>query len=537
LGVEETAMTPAELMSAILRAPADLFWNGGIGTYVKASYETHAEAGDKANDAVRVNADELRCRVVCEGGNLGLTQRARIEYALGGGRVNTDAIDNSGGVDCSDHEVNIKVLLDVVVADGDLTPKQRNELLVDMTQAVAGQVLRDNYEQTATLSLAESQAASMADVHARFIASLERTRSLDRELEALPSDAEIADRIGEHTGLTRPELATLIAYSKLDLYRQLLDSDVPEDPYLSAEFEAYFPSPLPERFGERMRDHRLRREITATRVVNNMAHGGGTTFVFRLHEETSAAASDIARAYTVAREVFQMRPQWAEIEALDNTVGNDTQLEMLLEGRRLIERGTRWLLRNRRRPLPIADTVSHFGPGAAVLYESMPKLLDAPDAEPLALRADELREAGVPAELAVRIAALPAMFASLDIVEVAHETGLDVERVAAVHFRLGSGLELHWLRDRIVALPRTDRWSALARAALRDDVYSLHRELTAEVLRSGEEVQDWIDSNPATERYLATLTDVRMGRAFDLTTLPVVVREVRQLLEAASGDA
>jgi glutamate dehydrogenase len=532
LGVEDASLTPAELVSAILRAPVDLLWNGGIGTYVKASHETHADAGDKANDAVRVNADELRCAVVCEGGNLGLTQRARIEYALGGGRVNTDAIDNSGGVDCSDHEVNIKVLLDGVVADGDLTSKQRNELLVEMTEAVTEQVLRDNYEQTETLSLAESNAASMADVHSRFIAALERTRSLDRELEALPSDADISDRISGHGGLTRPELATLVAFSKLDLYRQLLESDVPEDPYLSAEFEAYFPSPLPERFGERMRDHRLRREITATRVVNNMLHGGGTTFAFRLHEETSAPASDIARAYTVAREVFQMRPQWAEIEALDNDVSADTQMQMLLEGRRLIERGTRWLLRNRRRPLAIADTVAHFGPGAAALYGSVSKLLGPSDAEPLAMRAAGLRETGVPPELALRVASLPAMFAALDIVDVAHETNLEVEPVAAVHFRLGSELELHWVRDQIVALPRTDRWSALARAALRDDLYALHRNLTREVLRSSVEVDAWIASNPSTARYLATLADVRAGRSFDLTTLPVVVREVRQLSES-----
>jgi glutamate dehydrogenase len=536
LGIEsDGALTPGELISALLRAPVDLLWNGGIGTYVKASSETHADAGDKTNDSLRVNADELRCRVVAEGGNLGLTQRARIEYALGGGRVNTDAIDNSGGVDCSDHEVNIKVLLDGIVAEGELTPKQRNDLLLEMTHAVGEQVLKDNYEQTETLSLAERQAASMLDVHARFIASLERARVLDRELEALPSDEEIAERSGEDGGLTRPELATLIAYSKLDLYRELLDSDVPEDPYLSAEFEAYFPAPLPERFGDRMRSHRLRREITATQVVNHILHGGGTTFTFRLREETGAPASDIARAYTVAREVFQMRPQWAEIEALDNRVPAETQLEMLLEGRRLVERGTRWLLRNRRRPLDIADTVADFGPGAAVLYESMPKLLSAPDAEPFARRADELRTAGVPGDLPVRVAALPAMFAALDVVEVARETRLDVAAVAAVHFRLGSELELHWLRDRIVALPRGDRWSARARAALRDDVYTLHRSLTAQVLRDGSEVEDWIAANPSSERYLATLADVRLGRKYDLTTLPVVVREARHLLEAADA--
>jgi glutamate dehydrogenase len=544
LGVEEDAMTPNDLVRALLRAPVDLLWNGGIGTYVKASAETHADAGDKANDSVRVDASELRCRVVGEGGNLGLTQRARIEYSLGGGRVNTDAIDNSGGVDCSDHEVNIKILLNSVVADGDLTEKQRNQLLADMTEAVAALVLKDNYEQTETLSMSETQAASMLDVHGRLIRSLEQSGKLDRALEALPSDEEIAERKREHGALARPELATLLAYSKIYLYTELLDSDVPEDPYLSAELEAYFPPPLRERFVEHMRDHRLRREITATQVVNNTLHGAGATFTFRLHEETGARASDIARAYTVAREVFGMRPQWAAIEALDNRVDAGTQIAMLLEGRRLVERGSRWLLRNRRRPLDIAATVGYFAPGAEVLYELAPTLLAPSDAEPLARRAHELQEAGVPGELAVRVAGLSTMFATFDIVDVAADTGLDVESVARVHFLLGSRLKLHWLRDRIVALPRDDRWQALARAALRDDLYSLHRALTTEVLRSDHHeadldarVEAWVAGNPASERCLETLADIRAGRLFDLTTLPVAVREVRNLIQAPVAAA
>ena len=288
----------------------DLLWNGGIGTYVKASSETHADAGDKANDAVRVNGAELRAQVVGEGGNLGVTQAGRVEYALAGGRVNTDAIDNSGGVDCSDREVNIKILLDAVVEGGDLTEKQRNSLLVEMTDDVAALVLQDNYEQAETLSLAEANATSMFDVHERFLRFLETRRNMNRELEALPSDEEIGERKREHGGLTRPELAVLLAYSKIDLYDALLDSDVPEDPYLSAELERYFPPPIPERFGEQMRAHRLGRQIVATQVVNNVLHGGGTTFAFRLHEETGAPASQIARAYACAREIFEMRPLW-----------------------------------------------------------------------------------------------------------------------------------------------------------------------------------------------------------------------------------
>ena len=537
LGVDDESLTPSELVRALLRAPVDLLWNGGIGTYVKATDEAHADAGDKANDAVRVNGSELRARVVGEGGNLGFTQRGRVEYALAGGSINTDAIDNSGGVDCSDREVNIKILLDAVVEAGDLTDKQRNALLVEMTDSVAALVLQDNYEQSETLSLAEANAASMVDVHQRFLRFLESRRNLNRELEALPDDEEIGERKRDDRGLTRPELASLLAFSKIDLNEALLDSDVPEDPYLSAELERYFPPPIPERFGAQMRSHRLGRQIVATQVVNNMLHGGGTTFAFRLHEETGAPASQIARAYACAREIFEMRPLWAEIEKLDTRCDASVQIEMLLEGRRLVERASRWLLGNRPRQLDIASTVRHFRPGASELYESITRLLAAEDAEPLARRADELRERGVPEELATRVAALAIMFSALDIVTVADDTGLEVGRVGRVHFLLGSRLGLHWLREQVVALPRDNRWRARARAALRDDLYAIHRELTSEVLRSlpsgagpEEHVDAWIESNPASGRTLQTLGDIRTGQSYDLTTLPVAVREVRNLI-------
>jgi glutamate dehydrogenase len=537
LGVEDELLKPNELIQALLRAPVDLLWNGGIGTYVKASTETHADAGDKANDAVRIDASELRAKVIGEGGNLGVTQRGRIEYALAGGRINTDAIDNSGGVDCSDREVNIKILLDTIVEAGDLTQKQRNELLVEMTDAVAALVLQDNYEQSETISLAEANASSMLDVHQRFLRFLETRNNLDRGLEALPDDEEIGERKREHGGLTRPEISALLAYSKIDLNEALLESDVPEDPYLSTELDRYFPAPMPERFGEEMRAHRLFRQIVTTQVVNNMLHGGGTTFAFRLHEETGAPASQIARAYACAREIFEMRPLWGEIENLDRKCDAGVQIELLLEGRRLVERASRWLLGNRPRQLDIASTVSHFRPGAMGLYASITRLLSPEDAEPLARRADELREQGVPEDLATRVAALPIMFSALDIVVVADQRELDVDQVAAAHFRLGSQLGLHWLRDRIVELPRDDRWRARARAALRDDLYAIHREITSEVLRSASDddepaglVDGWIDSNPASARALQTVGDIRSGQSYDLTTLPVAVREMRNLI-------
>ena len=339
LKVDSEHMTPNELIRAMLAAPVDLIWNGGIGTYVKASTETHSDVGDKANDTVRIDAPELRARVVGEGGNLGFTQLARVEYARLGGRINTDAIDNSAGVDCSDHEVNIKILLDTVVADGDLTIKQRNSLLAEMTDDVAHLVLRDNYRQTQALSNAVAQAFPMVDVHVRYMRSLELARRVDRNLEGLPGDEALAERKAAGEGLTSPEFAVLLAYTKIELYEELLGSAIAEDPYLSAELERYFPNAISERFGDRLDSHRLRREIIVNGVVNDMVDHQGTTFAYRLAEGTGAVAADIARAYTVARDVFDIRAIWAGIEALDNLVPAGIQTVMLLEARTLVERG------------------------------------------------------------------------------------------------------------------------------------------------------------------------------------------------------
>jgi glutamate dehydrogenase len=538
IGIEADRLTPSELIRALLRAPVDLLWNGGIGTYVKATAENNADVGDKANDAVRIDAGQLRCRVVGEGGNLGFTQRGRVEYALAGGRINTDAIDNAGGVNCSDHEVNIKILLDAVVADGDLTGKQRNRLLADMTEAVAERVLRGSYLQTQALSLALAQAPAMVDVHDRMMRGLEQTGRLDRDLEALP-DAEALDE--RRSGLTQPELAVLLAYSKITLYAALLDSDLPEDPALTAELAGYFPAPLPERFADRLPQHRLRREIVATRVTNGIVDRAGITFIFRLQEDTGAAHADIARAYAVARDVFDMGGFWADVEALDLEVPANTQITMLLEARRLVERATRWLLRSRPRPLDIGAEIERFADGAAAVGGALPGVLVTNEREDYEARAGRLVDEGVPAELAGHVASLRDLFAALDIVGVASATKRSMSEVASLHFLIGGRLHLHWLRDRIATLPRENRWQAMARAALRDDLFSLHAELTADVLRgSGAEepadtearLEGWIDVNrPLVERCQGILSDIRAGGSYDLTTLPVALREVRNLIQ------
>jgi glutamate dehydrogenase len=545
LEVEVTSLAPNDVIRALLRAPVDLLWNGGIGTYVKAPEERHAEVGDKANDGVRVDADELQSRIVGEGGNLGLTQRARIVYAERGGRIFMDAVDNSAGVDCSDHEVNIKILLNAIVADGDLTEEQRNVLLAEMQDEVAALVLRDNYEQAQAISRSAMLAGSMVEVHERYIRALEQSGVLKRGLEFLPSDDVLAERKAAGQGLTTPEFAILVSYTKIALAEELLDSDLPEDLYLSTELDRYFPTLVRERFAPQLLRHPLRREIIVSRVVNDLVNRAGTTFVFRLGDETGAGADDVTRAYTAAREVFDLPGVWGEIEALDGRVAVETQLAMLLRSRVLLERSTRWLLRNRRRPLDIAATVSHFAPGARALSETLPMLLSPAEQELALAEAAELAAAGVPPALAERVAHFEALVPALDIVEIAGSVDLDTASAAQAYFALGARLQLQWLRDQVVALPRDTRWEAMARAALRDDVYAEQAALTAAVLRAGadmsspgERVDAWLSQNEAAvDRCLHVVADMRAAGPPDLARLSVAVREVRDLINVAGATA
>ncbi|MEW6636967.1 MAG: NAD-glutamate dehydrogenase, partial [Actinomycetota bacterium] len=545
LGVEADTLTPNEVIRALLKAPVDLLFNGGIGTYVKASGETNAEVGDRANDALRVDGRELRCRVVGEGGNLGFTQRGRIEYALYGGRIYMDAIDNSAGVDTSDHEVNIKILLDHIVKDGDMTGKQRNRLISEMADEVARLVLYDNYAQTQAINTALALALPMIDVHRRYISALEQTGALDREIEFLPDEETFAERRAEGKGLTAPEFAILLSYSKITLYKSVLSSGLPDDPYFLNALERYFPSALREHFRDRMGEHRLRREIIATSVVNELVNRGGPSFAFRLGEETGAGPAEIARAFAAAVEIFDMRSLWDEIESLDNRVAAQIQTRMFLDWRRLVERATRWLLRNRRRPLDVAAAVEFFSGGVSELAERLPELVLDSAREAVEKSAEALIDAKVPPELARRVAALSPMFSELDIVDVAAATGKGVEAAAEVYFTLGNRLRLHWLRGHIEALPRDNRWQALARAALRDDLYSLQAALTAEMLRETpdeksveERIEAWVSSYRApVERALQVLADINASGTFDLATLSVALREIRNLIPSSSASA
>jgi glutamate dehydrogenase len=541
LGIDEgtVALSPDDLISAILKARVDLLWNGGIGTYVKASNETQAEVGDRSNDAVRVDATELRARIVAEGGNLGLTQAARIEYALGGGLVNTDFIDNSAGVDTSDHEVNIKILL-----SGAMQPHARGELLHAMTDEVAALVLRHNDMQNMALAAARYQAPRMLHVHARYLRKLARENRLSVEGDELPGDKEIAARRSAGVGLTTPELSVLLAHTKIAADQDVLASDLPDDPYLHDTLVSYFPAPLRTRYADRMSAHRLRREIVSTSVVNEMVDTGGTTFLFRMAEETGYPVSDITRAWLVASEVFGMPAFWRQVEQLAGEIDVEARIGLVLEARKLIERATRWLLLNRRPAFGIAETVSFLSEGVATVRSGIPKLLLGRDLATYEERRASFASRGIQATLADEVAAMVPSYSAFDIVQSAAMTGNTVEDTAAVYFALADRLQLGRLRDLIVALPREDRWASMARAALRDDLYGAHAALTRDVLAIGgsgtvsERVATWEQRNgSAVARAARTLGEIWESERFTFTTLSVACRVIRTLVAPGSLPA
>src|ERR1035437_6679949 len=541
LGIDArvTMVSPDELISAILAAPVDLLWNGGIGTYVKASSESHADVGDRSNDAVRIDASRLRARVVGEGGNLGFTQAARIEYSLGGGLMNTDFIDNSAGVDTSDHEVNIKILLADSVSRGDLAPAARNRLLQEMTGEVGTLVLRHNYHQNRAIAAARAQAASMLHVHARYLRKLERDRRLRRRLEVLPGDKVIAERRSAGMGLTGPEFAVLLAQAKIVAAQEMLASTLPDDPYLRSELSRYFPAPLRERFADRMDSHRLRREIVTTTGVNDMVDRSGTTFLFRLNEETGASVPDISRAWLVAREVFDLPAFWARLEALDGQVEVTAQIALMLEARKLAERATRWLLDGRRPPFDIQATIDFFAGGVRTVTAGVPKLLTGRDATEFAERLESFTARGVAPDLAERVAAMVPAYSAFDLVEIAAGPGRGIAETGEAYFDLADRLQIARLRDRITALPREDRWNTMALAALREDVYAAHSAIARDVLQvtgpgsPEERLAAWAQRNQsAAARATQTLTEIWESDRFTVATLSVAVRAIRTLVAA-----
>ncbi len=547
LGIEGDAeqMTPAQLMNAILKAPIDLLWNGGIGTYVKAATESHADAGDRANNGLRVNGGELRCKVVGEGGNLGMTQKGRIEAALNGVLLNTDFIDNSAGVDTSDHEVNIKILLGGVMARGALTLEQRNVLLAEMTNEVGDLVLKDNYRQNQAISLMERMSVPRLGSFQHMIRTLETQGLLDRAIEFLPSDAEFSDRRSRGLGLTRPELSILLSYDKIVIFNQLLDSDVPEDAHLSRELQRYFPKPLQERYTADMETHRLRREIIATAVTNSMVNRMGATFVLRMQEDTGEQPAQIAKAYSIAREILDARQWWSAVDAADLKVSEPAQIDARMAIWQLWRQYTRWMLNQPGENLQIAAMVERYAAKMGELRQILPKVLPAEARAQVETSIEAWKRQGFAAPLAADFAALPFLAYGLDIVSIALQRNLPVADVAAVYFSLSDALHTKWLMDQVEQLPVEGRWHAQARGALRDELQQQQSVLVGQVLNSvpagkaaAEAVGAWLSRDDQTLRYtLAMFADMRNLRGMDYATLLVAVRRLGQIAAAGAQAA
>ncbi|MGG5260813.1 NAD-glutamate dehydrogenase [Phycicoccus avicenniae] len=550
LGIDASvrSMTPAELIHAILLAPVDLLWNGGIGTYVKASTEDHLSIGDRANDGIRVDGQELRVKVVGEGGNLGLSQLGRIEAAFHGVRVNTDAIDNSAGVDTSDHEVNIKILLGEVVRDGALTIEERNELLASMTDDVAEHVLRDNYEQNVLLGNARAQEHAMVTVHERFMHWLEDRGLLDRGLEFLPADAELEKRAHDGLGLKSPEFSVLVAYAKLALKEDILGSSIPDDPWFATTLAEYFPPPIRERYAGELEEHPLRREIITNSVVNSMVNRGGITFAYRTQEEAGAGPEQVTRAFVVCREVFGLADFVRRVEELDTVVPTAAQTALYLEFRRLLDRAVRWFLTARPAQLDIASEIDRFSEVVHTLAPSVPELLRGEERQRLDRRAGELEKAGVPAELALHAASLLDQYSLLDIVDIATDTGREPTDVAPLYYLVSERFGIDTMLGKVTRLPREDRWDALARGALRDDLYAVLESLTRSVLEAGgaagvatddpaAQYEAWHASNQdSVERATAALSGIDRLDAPNIAALSVALRTLRSVIRVGSSS-
>jgi glutamate dehydrogenase len=530
-------VTPNEVIKAILKSHVDLLWNGGIGTYVKATGESNSDVGDRSNDAVRVDATMLNCKVVGEGGNLGLSQLGRVEFARRGGRLNTDFIDNSAGVNCSDVEVNLKILLNGAVRAGELTRAARDRLLVQMTDEVAGLVLRNNYLQGQAISTGEFHSKERLNENASVIRALERSGDLNRALEFLPSDEEIAERRKAGEGLTRPELAILLSYGKIWLYKALIHSNVPEDAYLSGELIRYFPAPVQRRFGKRLKRHRLRREIVATAITNSLINRMGPVFPVRAQDDTGADPAAIARAYTTAREVFAVRDIWAQIEALDNKIPASVQYTAMYQTTRLLRHASYWLIEKLRERLDIESSVSRYAGPVQQLWSEIGTALSVGASARIAAFRSKLVEQHVPDRLATRIASLETLHCALDLVEVSMSAKVPIGYAAKAYFDLGERIGLAWIKEQIDGLAVEGQWQAAARRTMRDDLYGLQRKITGAALAckgrdSQTRVDEWIRRRSAPVEILKRIVvDLRTGSAPDFATLSVALQAVRRLAQ------
>lgn len=538
LGTEEHSLAPNELIRALLKAPVDLLFNGGIGTYVKSSTETQAEVGDRTNDYCRIDGKDLRCRVVGEGGNLGFTQLGRVEYALNGGLINTDFIDNSAGVDCSDHEVNLKILLDNEVHKKKLSEKKRNELLASLTDEVAKLVLNDNYQQALVMSFSAFHAKRNINLHTNYIKELESQGILNRQVEFLPDDRELVERKAAGQGLTRPELAILLAYTKIHIKHEMLMTDLPEDPYLSRVLDTAFPPAVRKKYGHAMSEHSLHRDIIATQLSNHVINEMGITFVYRLQMETGATVDEIIRAHAVASRIFGTHELHKLIESLDFKISMNEQYEMLFHIRNLINLASRWFLHGNHLKDSLESLINHYSLRVKALEELIPVLMAGLTKEYLETLTNRFIQEGLPKEIAKRIATYRAIYTSLNIIEVATKNNFDLVKTAKVYFTAGERINLLWFRDQIASDGREGHWNTLARLTLRDEFDIAQRALTVAIINSDKKetspvklIEQWMTHNSrALDRWDRLLSMLHSSNDIDYTMFFIAVRELIGLI-------
>ncbi|MBR9972769.1 NAD-glutamate dehydrogenase [Magnetospirillum sulfuroxidans] len=536
--IPQTVLTPNALIRVLLTAAVDLLFFGGIGSYIKAHDESHTEVGDRANEAIRVDGRHIRAKVIGEGANLGITQRGRVEMALAGIRLNTDAIDNSAGVDTSDHEVNIKILLNEIVAAGDLTGKQRDDVLASMTDDVAALVLRDNYLQTQALSVMEAGGAEFLDGHARFMRLLEKAGRLDRTIEFLPTDDILLERAAHRRGLTRPELSVLLAYAKIWLHDAVIASDLPDDPFMAADLIRYFPTAVQDRFAAQIGCHRLRREIVATAITNSMINRVGIGFVLDMMDRTGFGPADIARAYVVARDTYGLRSLWQAVEALDGSVPASVQITLLTEANRLLERTTGWVLRSVASPMDMGAAIASLAPGIAALEQADTAILPTELAEAMAARAQEYVAQGAPVDLSTKIGGLIMLASAADIVRLADVHHLPVAVVGQLYFLVGHRFGLGWLRSSAQKLSANGHWQKLAINAATEDLHALQRAITHSVLTASPDLppdqalEQWRESrHDDIARADSLVAELRAAPHLDLSMLVVANRHLKSLAD------
>lgn len=540
--IEQDELPPNELIKALLRSPVDLIFNGGIGTYVKASTENHDEVGDKANEFCRVNAEELRCKVVGEGGNLGFTQQARIEFALNGGLINTDFIDNSAGVDCSDHEVNLKILLNKLVKQKKMREEERNELLASMSDEVANLVLKNNYNQALVMSFSSYHTAVYADLYQAHIKKLEAKAGLMRHVEHLPDDKKITERKSKGIGLTRPELAVLLAYTKICVKNEIVKSELFKDGYLAQYVASAFPAAIHQQFSLDLQKHDLNKEIFATQMSNLMLNTMGITFAFRLQDETGASIANVTRAFAIAHHIFDSKEMFAQVEKLDYKVPVKAQYELLHLERQLINMATRWFLRNARLNDKTEIIINHYHRNIKSLEEIIPKLIVGETKKNQLKLMKEFESLGMPTNVIKRFATSRVMYAALNIIEVATSHSFDLEKTAEVYFSCGSVFHLFWFRDYLAKDTREGLWNSLARLTLRDELDNIQRRLTIQIMQSQpvvantqECILNWVKSHRMLfTRWEEVFSQMQSSQQYDFMMFFIAFKELNNLLDNES---